>query len=259
MPSAKDDRSASTHRQCDDYLCRTLGVIDLSAARAVHAIAGQRSEYKPLQCELTSSGDAVELAEGYLRMGVGGLYVADLDAIESSGSNEAIIRELADLDCPLWIDCGTRTLPLAIKRHDVVSIIGTESIDAVADIKEIAQQIPVERIALSLDLMNGQLRFRDRKNRSVSLTVAVQRAAQIGVRRFIVLELSAVGTALGPPTAEICRRIKHELPDTQIISGGGVRSARDLQILEKSGCERFLIGTALHGGRKKFVFGAGSC
>jgi uncharacterized protein related to proFAR isomerase len=64
---------------------RLIGVLDLLAGRAVHARAGRRTRYAPVQAVAGSSieaGDALALARAYMeRLGLTELYAADLDAI----------------------------------------------------------------------------------------------------------------------------------------------------------------------------------
>src|SRR4051794_34340535 len=89
---------------------RILGVIDLLAGRAVHARAGDRAQYRPVESVAGSSiapGNALELAHFYVhRVGLRELYVADLDAILGRAPHATLISRLARLGVPLWLDAG---------------------------------------------------------------------------------------------------------------------------------------------------------
>ena len=66
-----------------------VGVIDLKAGAAVHAVRGERERYRPV-------GDPLSLARTFRdALGLDELYVADLDAISGAGGNDAVIRALA--------------------------------------------------------------------------------------------------------------------------------------------------------------------
>ena len=76
-----------------------IPVLDLLRGQAVHARAGQRKTYRPVQSALLPgrAGDAVALARAYHTMlGAWRCYVADLDAIEGWTPQYKVIRALAD-------------------------------------------------------------------------------------------------------------------------------------------------------------------
>ena len=60
---------------------KVIPVIDILNGVAVHAIRGERSNYKPLQSSLFKSADPVDVAGVFKTLGFRELYVADLDAI----------------------------------------------------------------------------------------------------------------------------------------------------------------------------------
>ena len=235
-----------------------LGVLDLKDGRAVHAVAGQRETYQMVKCNLTQSGDPMELARGYLRLGVGGLYVADLDAIERRRRNVATVCNLLELGCPVLLDAGF-PLPHVFERFsNCWPVVGTESLTSLNQLVETSGP-PIDRIVLSIDLRDGAVISKGLSlgdSRPLDVAVSAQR---LGVRHLIVLELTSVGTAKGPNTVEICSQIHNEVPEIELLSGGGIRDKNDLISLENAGCKRFLIGTALHSGRKNSLIGDVTC
>ena len=62
-----------------------------------------------------------------------------------------------------------------------------------------------------------------------------------------MLDLARVGARAGPET-EPARRLRARLPEAEVIPGGGVRGADDLQALGAAGYPAVLVGTALHTG-----------
>ncbi|MDR2707803.1 MAG: HisA/HisF family protein, partial [Nitrososphaerota archaeon] len=59
-----------------------IPVIDVLNGIVVHAVRGNREEYKPLQSLLTFSVDPVEVATVFKLQGFSTLYLADIDAIQ---------------------------------------------------------------------------------------------------------------------------------------------------------------------------------
>jgi phosphoribosylformimino-5-aminoimidazole carboxamide ribotide isomerase len=67
---------------------RVVGVIDLKAGAAVHAVRGERERYRPV-------GDPLSLAHRFRdALGLDELYVANLDAISGASGNDVVIRAL---------------------------------------------------------------------------------------------------------------------------------------------------------------------
>lgn len=243
-----------------------LGVIDLKAGTAVHAVAGQRASYQPVCCPATRSGDAMLLAQSYIDAGVGGLYVADLDAIVDGSPNNTLLSELAALDTAIWIDAGRATLDFAQQtnldqQNNITRVIGTESLAHVDDLAALtdAWRRMGHSTVLSLDFQSGQLLAGSSAIAELTPEQIVAAAIGFGIQTVIVLDLAAVGIGQGTVTASIIERLSRRFPLLEIATGGGIRSPEDTDLLKKAGCNRFLVGTALHAGAKKFRNGGRSC
>jgi phosphoribosylformimino-5-aminoimidazole carboxamide ribotide isomerase len=74
------------------------------------------------------------------------------------------------------------------------------------------------------------------------------RVVECGAQSLIVLDLAGVGERGGVPTRDLCRRLREEFPKVELVTGGGVRDARDLAELAESGMDGVLLATALHDG-----------
>ncbi|EMI52624.1 HisA/HisF-related TIM barrel protein [Rhodopirellula sallentina] len=122
---------------------RLVGVIDLKAGKAVHAVAGKRNEYQPVSLVneaansapdspfppdaahvRASDGDPAALVRWYRRFGITRFYVADLDSLtDGEVQRESIERLIKDasndsdaLQPDRWlIDVGLRKDVIA--RH----------------------------------------------------------------------------------------------------------------------------------------------
>jgi phosphoribosylformimino-5-aminoimidazole carboxamide ribotide isomerase len=73
-------------------------------------------------------------------------------------------------------------------------------------------------------------------------------AVASSVRQIIVLDLAHVGSEAGAGNLDLLREIHRRWTDVRLISGGGVRSRADLELLAQAGCSAALVGTALHDG-----------
>ena len=249
---------------------RVIGVIDLLNGRAVRACAGRRDCYPPI-------GDPVVLARRYVeRYRLTELYVADLDAIESSNGGperpaprvarpsqgprvarpfqgrdedrdqDDAIRRIAQLGVPLWFDAGVSSVERARQALDLGAsrvIVGLETLPSFHALRSICSAIDGRLVAFSLDLWSGEpIAGRAIPHEAPEQLVA--RAADAGARSVIVLDLARVGTRAGVDF-ELLGRIRKAAPGMAMFAGGGVRGPADLEKLAELGCDGALVATAL--------------
>lgn len=230
-----------------------LGVIDLRGGRAVHAVAGRRAEYRPLQIAACPDADPLQLALHYRRVGVDGLYVADLDRIlDGDDASQRSVDRLADAELPLWLDVGIRAAEefaaLVPDRREALGIVATETLRSLEDLRQVVRSVSdPQRLAVSLDLRGERVIARCEELAGRDPLEVARRVAAVGVECLVVLDVARVGTAGGPSTTALCRRLRQELPDLTIVSGGGIRGAADARELVEAGCDHVLAGTWLHG------------
>jgi phosphoribosylformimino-5-aminoimidazole carboxamide ribotide isomerase len=241
---------------------RVIGVLDLRGGAAVRAYAGQRDRYQPI-------GDAVQIARRYVEeYRLTELYVADLDAIENRGGPERaalqiahvarpfqgreagqgrdVIRRIADLGVPLWLDAGVSSVDLARLALDLGAahvVVGLETLPTFDVLEAICAAIGGARVAFSLDLRNGEPVAGAGIPREAPEQLAA-RAAEAGAGSVVVIDLARVGTRTGLDV-ELLARVRKAVPRLGLIAGGGVRSAQDLEKLAGAGCDGALVATAL--------------
>ena len=233
---------------------RIIGVLDLRHGRAVHARAGDRERYAPVQSvagEAIEPGDAPAMASIYRdRFGLSELYVADLDAIEGRAPQDRLVSSLVAFGA-LWLDGGVSSANRACDAltlgaaHVIVGLETLRSWDALA---EICGVLGGARIAFSLDLRDGQLLGGDSVSRGESAHAAAARAADAGVASIIVIDIARVGTGEGIDVRLIAG-VRDAAPHATLLAGGGVRGIDDLARLRDAGCDGALVATALHDGR----------
>ena len=230
---------------------KVIPVIDVLKNLAVHAVRGERAKYQPLRSVLCPSANPIEVASTFRSLGFDELYMADLDAIAGREPNLRLYRRVNDLTgLRLMVDAGVNTVEAVEKiLGSSVSnvIIGTETLNDVNLVGEVVNHFGRDRVIVSLDLKGGRILSPSEALKSLSPARLVERLAEMGVRRVIVLDLLRVGTE-GGINLKVVKEILEETP-VEVLTGGGVRSIEDLEELREIGVSADLVATALHKGR----------
>jgi phosphoribosylformimino-5-aminoimidazole carboxamide ribotide isomerase len=216
-----------------------IPALDLKDGAVVHAKAGNRADYRPIESPFGPASDPFAIARGLLAQTFSpSLYVADLDAIAGVGNHFELVRGLS-LALPgtaLWIDAGFSDvadcafwLPL-----DATLVIGTESLAAVGDWQEIHAAFG-ENVVLSLDFDAAGRKGPDELFDDPTLWP----------RRIIAMDVSRVGTDRGPDTAAL-KSLVGMADGRAIFAAGGIRDARDLAAIAGLRAQGALLATALH-------------
>jgi phosphoribosylformimino-5-aminoimidazole carboxamide ribotide isomerase len=222
---------------------RVVPVIDLKAGRAVHAVRGERQNYRPVR-----GGDPLSLARSFRsELGLDELYVADLDAIGGEDVNRSSIEALGH-EARVMVDAGVseperaRAL-LDLGAHRVV--VGTETLTGPDALDRLLAEVP--DLVLSLDLRNGRTLSPDPQLAGLTALDAVERLHRTALREVIVLDLARVGSGAGPDV-DLIAELHAACGDLELLAGGGVRDAADLRALGAVGAAGALVATALHRG-----------
>ena len=231
---------------------RVIPVLDVMRGVAVHARGGDRSRYAPVRSVLShSAADPLLLAAAYREaLGATELYVADLDAIQG-GEPSAVVRALCVAEHRIWLDAGASD---AVRARATLAcgaahvVIGLETLPSQKDLEEIVRAVGVDRAVFSLDLRGRTPMTRRDADLPHELPELCVWADSTGIRRFIVLDLSRVGSADGADVV-LLSDVREWLPRAELVAGGGIRDARDLDALAAAGYDGALVATALHEGR----------
>jgi phosphoribosylformimino-5-aminoimidazole carboxamide ribotide isomerase len=220
---------------------QVIPVIDIRNGAVVRAVAGRRSEYRPLRSPLASTSAPLDVAGGLMSLHpFSKLYIADLDAIEGRSANFEAINGIsaAFAQARLWVDAGLKSLTDAKPFHSMANVdvvIGSESF---TDLRALRTRAPDSRIVLSLDFSEtGFLGDAE-----------ILRDASMWSEEIIVMTLARVGADQGPDHAwfnEILSRAEGK----NVYAAGGVRGLEDLLALRQAGAAGALVATALHDGR----------
>jgi phosphoribosylformimino-5-aminoimidazole carboxamide ribotide isomerase len=235
-----------------------IPVLDLKGGVVVRGVAGRRDEYRPIEsrlCEGSAVGDVARALRQTFACNT--CYLADLDAIAGGEPSLLLYDEVVATGMCVWLDAGTGTLAAArrVARYftdrNVAGrvVVGLESVADEAALRSIVEAVGTPCVVFSLDLKQG-LPLTDSPGWAGRTPVPIAAAAiAAGIGSLIVLDLAGVGVGQGVPTLDLCRRLRAEHPDLEIVTGGGVRGIADLEAIRDAGCDGTLVASALHDGR----------
>jgi phosphoribosylformimino-5-aminoimidazole carboxamide ribotide isomerase len=218
-------------------------VIDLRQGAVVHARYGHRADYRPLRSMLCEGSTPEAVVGGLLALHpFPALYVADLDAIEDTGDNGAVLRDLRRRfpALKLWVDAGFREPGACLDwlGQDIGDLVlGSETQADWEGLRRLMTSPQAERIILSFDFAGDHF-LGPRAGLDPALWPA----------RVIVMTLARVGSGEGPDLIRL-RQIMAQNGTRRIHAAGGVRDAGDLRRLAEAGAAGVLIASAFHDGR----------
>lgn len=240
-------------------ICPVIPVLDLMIGQIVLASGGKRDSYQPVNSKLCRSSRPLNVAQSiHAQTGCETIYLADIDSFAGAEPNWKVYQELLDHGCRLWVDAAwlqaDRLSQLKQKLPNCEGlkvIVSTESLDSLDQLHQVEQirEAGVEPI-FSLDQHCDSIITRNENLKQLTPLEWIHHAYQFGFRELILLDLAGVGTMRGfidqSPQACLIQEIRAELPQTRIISGGGVRSPDDVAQMLTCGCSHVLVASAIH-------------
>lgn len=219
-----------------------IPVFDIKDSECVSGKSGNRSSYNSLS---TIYGDDVLEASRNLRDdSFEVVYVADLDMLEDCGDNSRIISEVNDI-VSVMLDNACCDVS-SIKKYENIctySILATENIGSLDDVRQIFNLPLRNRIIFSIDIKNNDLLI---KNNDIVLDDIISIVNEVKPDYTIILNVSQVGTKK-TDNNDIIDYIISKTPCTQHILGGGITN-ESIKKYRKMGIDNFLVGTVLHEG-----------
>jgi phosphoribosylformimino-5-aminoimidazole carboxamide ribotide isomerase len=193
--------------------------------------------------------DPIQTAVHWEKEGARSLHVIDLDSAMGTGSNRNIVKQILDeVSIPVQVGGGLRS------AKDIVELIrlgasrvlvGTMVLESSEEFGRVLEDIGSKRLAVALDYVDGRIVTQGWKQRTeICLDEALTNLFQIGVRIFLLTDVTRDGLMVGPDLDSLsrCRRIS----DVQIIAAGGIASLGDLQQLKEIGVDEVVVGKALY-------------
>jgi phosphoribosylformimino-5-aminoimidazole carboxamide ribotide isomerase len=233
---------------------RLIPVIDLLNGRAVHAVRGDRVQYKPVRSLLCASPQPLPLARAYReRLELDEIYVADLNAIQGRdhSSHRDVIAALVQWEkMKIILDAGTSDITDARRFLDLgvhKVIIGTETLQDWDLLSDLPARVDPDRLVLSLDFSSGKILSRCIRMASMSPSEVLRHLQSAGWEEIILLDIRGVGSRTGVNRA-LVSEMPARLPYLRFLVGGGIARADELIELESLGFAGVLVATALHCG-----------
>ena len=213
-----------------------IPVIDIRRGQVVHAVKGQRQNYRPLQTSLCESNSPEDIVQAFVSSyPFKTIYIADLDAIERQSNNDQIIRQLHDKfqSVTFWVDQGLSSSTDLKNQCCGQHVLCSETNISPDTLNEVITISP--DIILSLDFQTNTFLGDQNLLQKTSLWPG----------RIIIMSLAHVGSDNGPDYELISSLIK-TAGERKIYVAGGVRHETDLELLKNMGIDGVLIATALH-------------
>lgn len=227
---------------------RIVPVMDLMGGKVVHAVRGQRERYRPLETILAKVPDPLSIALAFQKLGLRELYVADLDAICSTGQNLDVVEQIASqTKLELMVDAGFRRaadIEGYVEKGAKKIVLATETLEGFDEVSKVIAGYGVQVVA-SVDIKFGQVVTKFKAMR-LPQGELIRRFEAGGASEILMLSLDRVGTAQGPSYEILKKALSHAT--VPVLVGGGVRNIADIRCLQKQGASGVLIATALHKG-----------
>ncbi|KUO94378.1 MAG: hypothetical protein AT717_05710 [Vulcanisaeta sp. CIS_19] len=216
-----------------------IPVLDIMGGFVVHAIRGERDNYKPFtDSTLCSNAKPTCVIDRLYDLGFRTIYIADLDSIMGIGSNRWVIDYALYRGFRVYADVGRDGLSL-MDGENLHYVIGTEYLMYPQELRLINNRVS------SLDLEYERVKF---MNGTYELSEVVKSIVRTGVtpRALLVINLKYVGTMQGINRKALdLVRASYNGP---LLVGGGLRGVDEIQELIKYNLDGLLIATALHRG-----------
>lgn len=208
----------------------------------MHAKQGMRQHYQPIQSQLCSSHQPVDVIKALLALyPFSQLYIADLNAIQklnhSYTTNLAVIKSITQIfpQLTIWLDAGIRNME---ELHlwstlNTKLVFGSESFDSIENYVAL-KQIKDDHI-LSLDFFTEGFRG----------PIELLKNDSYWPQDVIVMSLANVGANIGINTKQLST-ILDKANNHHIYAAGGIRNFEDLTVLKSMKVKGALIATAIH-------------
>jgi phosphoribosyl isomerase A len=230
-------------------LLELFPAVDIRAGRVVRLVRGEPGHE-------TAYGDPLAAALRWQHAGADWLHVVDLDAAFGTGENLAQVAEIVGaVHGRVQVSGGVRedrSLETVLAIGCARVVIGTAALerpDWIAAV--IAKQ--GDRIAVSIDVSDGELRSRGWTRPGGDLYTTLARLDSEGCARYVVTDIARDGTLRGPNLAllrSVCQATK-----SQVVAAGGISGPQDIQAIAALGLgnlEGVVLGKALYSGALTF-------
>ena len=220
---------------------KIIPVLDLAKGLVVHAVKGDRKNYKPIVSKLCNSSDPIHVTECLLsHYDFKSIYIADLDALVSQGENIKTIDSIINT-CPyleIWLDTGEKLINYYLERYitnQLRVILSSESIVSLTNYFNYINNNQKHNFILSIDYISGEIIGpRD-----------LTQTPSCWPKDVLFINLDRVGSNGGIQIPDIINTM-HIFKNFNFYYGGGIKDFSDFEKLKSIGATGGLISTALH-------------
>ncbi len=230
---------------------KIIPVIDILNSRAVHAIKGDRENYKPLKSGLFETTDPTNIIKTLnKKYNFNEFYIADLDSILKKKLNIQILKQIGNIEnVKIIIDPGIVT-PKEIKNFTQINfralILGLETIKNLKAINKSIEFLGINKVIVSIDMYKGKILSNAKEFKNYPMLNVIEKIEMLGVKTLILLDLFRVGLKLGGVPQLYIDILQNFNGD--IYVGGGIKNLNDILQYKEEGFSGVLIATALYDG-----------
>lgn len=225
--------------------------IDIKNGKTVRIVQG----IPELDC-IEYGSDPVEMARIWRAENAKLIHIVDFDGAHNhSRKNYNIIEEICNsVIIPVEFAGGIRNMEdadEAMQMGILRLVISTMALDNLEEFKKVFEKYGPSKIAVALDVLDGELIIRGRKTKTgVSYKKFAKEMAELGLERYIVTDVVRNGV-LGGPNLELCKEVA-QITEGKVTVSGGVRNKdelMDIQSLIPLGIDSVIVGRALYENR----------
>ncbi len=222
---------------------RLYPAIDLLNKRCVRLFKGNYNE-------VTDFGDPILMAKKWESEGAKYLHLVNLNgALDKSKINQDIIKQIVKtVNIPVELGGGIRSLEDIKEALDLgVSrvILGSVAVNNQELLKEAIKRYGSDKIVVGVDALNFKVAISGWVEKTeidaLDFCLSMQ---NLGVKTIIFTDISKDGTLSGVNLEQTKKLIDNT--NLEIIASGGVKTIKDLRMVNSISCKGVIIGKALY-------------
>ncbi len=225
-----------------------LPAIDIKDGNCVRLFKGDFSTAEKV------AADYMETAKGFEKAGASWIHMVDLDgAKEGRPVNTQIYKDVANkTSLKVEVGGGIRNID-TIRQYLAMGIsrviIGSAALKNPELVKEAVLNFGSEKIAVGIDSKNGMVAAEGwLESSDVHYIQLAKEMIKIGVRYFIVTDISKDGTLSGVNTLQLKELSEAVGNACNIIASGGVHTIEDIIACKKLGLYGTICGKSIYKG-----------
>ena len=225
-----------------------LPAIDIKDGNCVRLFKGDFSTAEKV------AADYMETAKGFEKAGASWIHMVDLDgAKEGRTVNTQIYKDVANkTSLKVEVGGGIRNID-TIRQYLSMGIsrviIGSAALKNPELVKEAVLNFGSEKIAVGIDSKNGMVAAEGwLESSDVHYIQLAKEMIKIGVRYFIVTDISKDGTLSGVNTLQLKELSEAVGNACNIIASGGVHTIEDIIACKKLGLYGTICGKSIYKG-----------